>query len=222
MMPSTMTKGGKPKSDIATAAPMGSHTLASVILVWRRVRTTGITKSAMIAGRTPRRKAAICGCVRTSPNRPAMNTIIIKGGSSRPPTAARLPAFPCNSRPRRVQRLMLNTPGIAFATRHHIRNSRSVRKDATASAVSHDDNKVQSSSVVFDDVRLDSILSVVSAHYGKKVDFGSKEAKDMKFIMTWNPDSSLTSFIDLINMFDGLHLSVRRDTIFVETMDVEE
>ena len=112
--------------------------------------------------------------------------------------------------------------GIAFATIHHIRNSGSVRKDATASAVSHDDNKVQSSSVVFDDVRLDSILSVVSAHYGKKVDFGSKEAKDMKFIMTWNPDSSLTSFIDLINMFDGLHLSVRRDTIFVETMDVEE
>ena len=44
----------------------------------------------------------------------------------------------------------------------------------------------------------------------------------MKFIMTWKPDSSLTSFLDLINMFDGLHLSVRRDTIFVETKDVEE
>lgn len=117
---------------------------------------------------------------------------------------------------------VLLVSGIAFAAIHHIRNSGSARKEAMASAVSHDDNKIQSASVVFNDVRLDSILTVVSSHYGKKVEFSSKETKDMKFIMTWNHDSSLTSFLNLINMFDGLHLSVRRDTIFVETKDVEE
>ncbi|MBQ8273817.1 MAG: DUF4974 domain-containing protein [Bacteroidaceae bacterium] len=117
---------------------------------------------------------------------------------------------------------VLLVSGIAFAAIHHIRNSGSARKEAMASAVSHDDNKIQSASVVFNDVRLDSILTVVSSHYGKKVEFSSKETKDMKFIMTWKPDSSLTSFLDLINMFDGLHLSVRRDTIFVETKDFEE
>ena len=69
---------------------------------------------------------------------------------------------------------------------------------------------------------MSSRRTFVSSHYGKKVEFSNKETKDMKFIMTWKPDSSLTSFLDLINMFDGLHLSVRRDTIFVETTDFEE
>ena len=79
-----------------------------------------------------------------------------------------------------------------------------------------------STPVRFDDVRLDSILSVVSSHYGKAVSFRSEEAKGMKFIMAWDPDSSLTSFIDGLNMFDGLLLTIQQDTIFVETTEVME
>ena len=78
------------------------------------------------------------------------------------------------------------------------------------------------SSIRFDDVRLDSILSVLSAHYGKTVSFRNEEAKGLKFIMAWNPDSSLTSFIDGLNMFDGLQLTLQEDTIFVETTEVKE
>ena len=70
--------------------------------------------------------------------------------------------------------------------------------------------------VRFDDVRLDSILTVVSAHYGKAVSFRSEEAKAMKFIMTWKPDAPLSDFIDGLNLFDGLCLTLQRDTIFVE------
>ena len=44
----------------------------------------------------------------------------------------------------------------------------------------------------------------------------------MKFIMAWNPDSSLTSFFDGLNMFDGLLLTLQEDTIFVETTEVKE
>jgi hypothetical protein len=40
--------------------------------------------------------------------------------------------------------------------------------------------------------------------------------------MAWNPDSSLTSFIDGLNMFDGLLLTIQQDTIFVETTEVME
>jgi len=76
--------------------------------------------------------------------------------------------------------------------------------------------------VHFDDVRLDSILAVVSAHYGKTTHFRSDEARGMKFIMTWVPDSSLTSFIDGLNMFDGLQLTLLRDTIFVEVQEGKE
>ena len=74
-------------------------------------------------------------------------------------------------------------------------------------------------SVRFDDVRLDSILTIVSAHYGKAVRFRNDEAKGMKFIMTWEPDMPLTDFIDGLNLFDGLSLTLLRDTIFVETVE---
>ena len=78
------------------------------------------------------------------------------------------------------------------------------------------------SSVRFDDVRLDSILTVVSAHYGKAVSFRDEEAKGMKFIMTWDPDRPLSDFIDGLNLFDGLRLTLQRDTIFVETTEDKE
>ena len=80
----------------------------------------------------------------------------------------------------------------------------------------------EESSVRFDDVRLDSILTVVSAHYGKTVSFRDEEAKGMKFIMTWNPDMPLSDFIDGLNLFDGLSLTLQRDTIFVETTEDKE
>ena len=78
------------------------------------------------------------------------------------------------------------------------------------------------SSVRFDDVRLDSILTVVSAHYGKAVSFRNEEAKGMKFIMTWDPDRPLSDFIDGLNLFYGLSLTLQRDTIFVETTEDKE
>ena len=73
--------------------------------------------------------------------------------------------------------------------------------------------------VRFDDVRLDSILTVFSAHYGKKVHFRSDEAKAMKFIMTWRPDQPLADFIERMNMFDGLSLKLQQDTIIILTTE---
>ena len=78
------------------------------------------------------------------------------------------------------------------------------------------------SSIRFSDIRLDSILTVVSAHYGKAVSFLSESPRAMKLITTWNPDDSLTTFIDHLNMFDYLHLTLRGDTIFVESTNRED
>lgn len=69
---------------------------------------------------------------------------------------------------------------------------------------------------------LDSILTVVSAHYGKVVTFRNEEPRAMKLITTWNPDESLEAFIDHLNMFDYIHLTLRNDTIFVESKNEEE
>jgi len=113
--------------------------------------------------------------------------------------------------------------GIAFAVIHFVRNH-SVELQAPQTEETNIElaNQEVAAPVRFDDVRLDSILTVVSAHYGKAVSFRSEEAKGMKFIMAWNPESSLTSFIDGLNMFDGLLLTIQQDTIFVETTEVME
>lgn len=115
--------------------------------------------------------------------------------------------------------------GIAFAAYHLMSGTHSAPERATI-AITADTSEASSGNVGgaihFDDVRLDSILSVVSAHYDKTTHFRSDEAKAMKFIMTWVPDSSLTSFIDGLNMFDGLQLTLLRDTIFVEVQEGKE
>jgi len=76
--------------------------------------------------------------------------------------------------------------------------------------------------VRFSNVRLDSILTTISAHYGKRVCFRCEEPRGMKLITTWNPADSLAAFIDHLNMFDYLHLTLQDDTIFVEQTGEED
>ena len=76
--------------------------------------------------------------------------------------------------------------------------------------------------VAFDNVPLDSILAVVSAHYGKAVSFRNADLRGMKLIMTWQPDASLADFLDRLNAFDGLRLSLQSDTIVVEEESTDE
>ena len=113
--------------------------------------------------------------------------------------------------------------GLAWAILPHFLSSKiNTPQSVQVTAPSLTGRAGDGSPIRFDDIRLDSILSVVSAHYGKTVSFRSEEAKGLKFIMAWNPDSSLTSFIDGLNMFDGLQLTLQEDTIFVETTEVKE
>ncbi len=76
--------------------------------------------------------------------------------------------------------------------------------------------------VRFADVRLDSMLTVVAGHYGKAVRFRDDASPAMKLITRWNPADSLSAFIEHLNMFDCLHLTLEGDTIFVESASDEE
>jgi hypothetical protein len=109
--------------------------------------------------------------------------------------------------------------GLVYAT-IHLLSSSSAPEDATTGTAFETSEAptgtVRGAPVRFDDVRLDSILTVVSAHYGKAFSFRDEEAKGMKFIMTWDPDTPLSDFIDGLNLFDGLCLTLQHDTIFVE------
>ena len=111
--------------------------------------------------------------------------------------------------------------GLAWAIIPHIISSHtdSPQSAQVTAPLTHREGYGGGSLLRFDDVRLDSILTVVSAHYGKAVSFRDEEAKGMKFIMTWDPDMPLSDFIDGLNLFDGLSLTLQRDTIFVETAE---
>ena len=108
--------------------------------------------------------------------------------------------------------------GLAWAIIPHVISSHtdSPQSAQVTAPLSHREEQGGGSSLRFDDVRLDSILTVVSAHYGKAFSFRDEEAKGMKFIMTWDPDTPLSDFIDGLNLFDGLCLTLQHDTIFVE------
>lgn len=114
--------------------------------------------------------------------------------------------------------------GLAWAIIPHVISSHTDSPQSAQVTTPHTHREGQGggSSLRFDDVRLDSILTVVSAHYGKAVSFRDEEAKSMKFIMTWDPDRPLSDFIDGLNLFDGLSLTLQRDTIFVETTEDKE
>ena len=111
--------------------------------------------------------------------------------------------------------------GLAWAIIPHVISSHtdSPQSAQVTTPLTHREGQGGGSSLRFDDVRLDSILTVVSVHYGKAVSFRDEEAKSMKFIMTWDPDRPLSDFIDGLNLFDGLSLTLQRDTIFVETVE---
>ena len=73
------------------------------------------------------------------------------------------------------------------------------------------------SAIRFDNAPLDSILTVVSRHYGKVVLFRDEEVRTMRLIMTWQPTDSLPSLIGRLNLFEGLQLTLQADTLIVET-----
>ena len=72
------------------------------------------------------------------------------------------------------------------------------------------------SAILFADVRLDSMLAIVSQHYGKAVFFGDEELKALRIHTKWNREDSLAAFIENLNELDGLSLTEQRDTIFVQ------
>jgi len=108
--------------------------------------------------------------------------------------------------------------GIAFAAIHLV----STKRQAPAAAEVQSLTTEPTSPVCFDNVTLDSILTVVAAHYQKTVTFRDEAPRRMMLIMTWQPDAALADFLDRLNAFDGLSLSLQNDTIFVIQTNEEE
>jgi hypothetical protein len=69
--------------------------------------------------------------------------------------------------------------------------------------------------VHFSNTPLDSVLSVVSAHYGRAVCFRNDALRQLRFTIGWDSMQPLSSFLNDVNEFEGLQLIDERDTIFV-------
>ncbi len=78
------------------------------------------------------------------------------------------------------------------------------------------------SSISFSNLRLDSILTIVAAHYNCEVCFRDTTAQALRLSTVWDREDSLAVFLQTLNEFDGLRLTDERDTIFVESLIVED
>ncbi len=74
----------------------------------------------------------------------------------------------------------------------------------------------------FSNQRIDSILTVVAAHYDRAICFRDTALQALRLSTVWDSEDSLSVFLETLNEFDGLRLTDERDTIFVESVAEEE
>lgn len=108
--------------------------------------------------------------------------------------------------------------GIAFAAIYMIqsRSGQPARTDAEANSQhSTLSPQPEETTVRFSNTPLDSVLSVVSTHYGRNVCFRDEALRGLRFTIAWDSVQPLSTFLNDVNEFEGLQLVDERDTIFV-------
>ena len=74
----------------------------------------------------------------------------------------------------------------------------------------------------FENIRLDSILSVVSKHYGRHVVFRDKAPGRLRLYMTCHTTQSLEEFVEMLNVFDGFKLRQEFEFLIVDSDEKKE
>ena len=70
--------------------------------------------------------------------------------------------------------------------------------------------------VRFDNIQLDSILTIIARHYQKQIAYRNETVRHLHFHIDWNQAAPLSDFITLINNFEGVTLREEQDTIIAE------
>ena len=74
----------------------------------------------------------------------------------------------------------------------------------------------------FENIRLDSILAVVSRHYERQVIWGDKDLARLRFYITCRTSHTIREFVEMMNMFDGLRITQDLDILYVESDEKKE
>ncbi|MBR4307392.1 MAG: DUF4974 domain-containing protein [Bacteroidaceae bacterium] len=74
----------------------------------------------------------------------------------------------------------------------------------------------------FENIRLDSILAVVSRHYERRVVFKDKAPAHLRLYLTCHTTQTLEEFVETLNMFDGINVTQEFYMLYVESDEKKE
>ena len=74
----------------------------------------------------------------------------------------------------------------------------------------------------FENIRLDSILAVVSRHYERRVVFKDKAPAHLRLYLTCYTTQTLEEFVETLNMFDGINVTQEFYMLYVESDEKKE
>ena len=114
---------------------------------------------------------------------------------------------------------LLMLSGLAFAAYHFAvgEGLESPSQEAKASVLSQQKPaEINDNIMLFDNMQLDSVLTIVAQHYQKHVEYQNDSVRHLHFHIEWNQAAPLADFITLINNFEGISLREENDTIIAE------
>ena len=74
----------------------------------------------------------------------------------------------------------------------------------------------EASTVVYDNIPLEKMLSEIAAHYDAKVTFVNDEARGLRFRFVWDPQKGIGQVISDLNQFERLTVTQKDNVITVE------
>ena len=74
----------------------------------------------------------------------------------------------------------------------------------------------------FENIRLDSILSIVSRHYDRQVVWADKAPAHLRLFITCRTSHTLREFVEMMNMFDGFRITQDLNILYVESDEKKE
>lgn len=116
----------------------------------------------------------------------------------------------------------LLTGGLAFAFHYLVRSPKQQEQATTMPrpvVKTTEPIDTLAETVVFQDTRLEDIMRRLGSHYRKTVVFGSNGLRPIRFFIEWKPSQPLQQMVDRLNNFDGMRVSIKGDSIFVNQTD---
>ena len=114
---------------------------------------------------------------------------------------------------------LLVISGLAYAVLYKAMSKSPATTELTSTNVVSETNGMETNEIPvirFENVRLDSMLSVVAKEYHRVLYFRDDQPRNLRISTTWQPQLPLSVLVNVMNELDGFMLVVTDDTILVE------